>query len=181
MNIFYIHESPVVAAQMLVDKHVVKMILESCQLLSTAHRLLDGKMQIVADKSPETGKIRNKKVWVLPDSRDSILYGVTHINHPSSVWVRQGRENYLWLFNHLVEMTREYTYRYGKRHKCCDLLGMLGAVPHNIPEVPFFQVTPAMDKQYVISKDSVENYRNYYRIGKSHMHSWKNRNVPDWI
>jgi len=176
MNIFYINESPVIAAQELVDSHCVKMILESCQLLSTAHRILDGEQYTAL--SPKGRKVKR---WRLPDERETVLYSATHINHPSAVWVRQGAENYLWLYNHMVEMTREYTYRYGKRHKCCDMLGALGVVPHNIPGVPFTQPTPAMDDKYVISEDSVENYRNYYREGKKHLHSWKKREVPSWI
>jgi hypothetical protein len=181
MNIFYVNSDSILAAQSLVDSHVVKMILESCQLLSTAHRLLDGKMSVVSVVSPKTGKVRKKKVWVLPDARESILYQATHINHPSAIWCRESKDNYLWLYNHTVELTREYTFRYGKRHKCCDLLGWLGAVPHNIAEVPFTQPTPAMDPKYIISSDSVENYRNYYNHGKVHLHKYKKRSPPEWL
>jgi hypothetical protein len=176
VNIFYIHESAETAAQLLVDSHCIKMILESTLLLSTAHRLLDGEPYTALSK---TG--RKVKRWRLPDARETVLYSATHVNHPSTVWVRSGNQNYLWLYNHLVEMTREYTYRYGKRHKCCDMLDTLSKIPHNIPRVPFTQPTPAMDDKYIISEDSLENYRNYYREGKKHLHSWKNREVPDWI
>ena len=175
MNIFYTDSNPIIAAQSLVDSHVVKMILESCQLLSTAHRMLDGRLEIVVVNN------RKKKVWILPDARDSILYQATHVNHPSAIWCRESKDNYLWLFNHTVELTREYTFRYGKRHKCCDLLGCLGAVPHNISVVPFTQPPPAMDPKYIISQDSVENYRNYYNHGKIHLHRYKKRSPPEWL
>lgn len=176
MNIFYVHENSAIAAQSLVDSHCVKMILESCQLLSTAHRLLDGEPYISASK---TG--RKVKRWRLPDARDAILYSATHVNHPSAVWCRESKDNYLWLYNHTVELTREYTFRYGKRHKCCDLLGWLGAVPHNIPQVPFTQPVPAMDTKYIISNDSVVNYRNYYNHGKTHLHKYTKRSPPEWL
>lgn len=82
MNIFYVDKDARLAAQALVDKHVVKMILETAQLLSTAHRLLDGKQVIY--KCPRTGK--NKKHWELYDSREAVLYKASHINHPSAIW-----------------------------------------------------------------------------------------------
>ena len=84
MNIFYVDPDPGTAAQCLVDKHVVKMILESAQLLSTAHRLLDG---IEFEGKSKSG--RKARRWLLPDSRDYTMYAATHINHPSAVWCRQ--------------------------------------------------------------------------------------------
>lgn len=176
MNVFYVDSSPVVAAQSLVDRHITKMILESCQLLSTAHRIVDGKMYI--DLSPLGRKVKR---WKLDDQRDDVIYQATHVNHPSAVWCRECQDNYYWLFNHTVELTREYTYRYGKRHKCCDLLGVLGSPPSNIPTTSFTQPTPAMDKQYIISEDSVENYRNYYIHGKKHLHKYTKRPPPEWL
>ena len=89
MNIFYISEDPVQAAQWMVDKHVVKMILESAQLLSTAHRYLDG-VEIVG--KTKTG--RNAKRWKLSDAREDVLYSGTHIKHPSAAWCRESVENY---------------------------------------------------------------------------------------
>jgi hypothetical protein len=72
MNIFYLSKDPKQCAEWMVDKHTIKMILESAQLLSTAHRLLDGKMtEIFTERA---GKSYKKKVWVLPDRRESILY-----------------------------------------------------------------------------------------------------------
>lgn len=176
INIFYIHTDPVIAAQELVDRHVVKMILESCQLLSTAHRILDG-VEYVA-LSPAGRKVKR---WRLHDSREDVLYSATHINHPSAVWVRQSAANYRWLYDHLHAMIHEYAYRYGKLHKCNDLLYPLFNVPDNIPQVPFSAPPPAMDTKYIISEDAVENYRNYYREGKKHLHGWKKRQVPNWI
>ena len=94
MNIFYLDRHPIKAAQMMCDKHVVKMILESAQILSTAHRVLDGD-----DYADQYG-----------------LYKIAHKNHPSTIWARSGGLNYLWLYDHMRGLMQEYTYRYGKIH-----------------------------------------------------------------
>jgi hypothetical protein len=176
MNIFYLDTSPVQAAQWMVDRHVVKMILESCQLLSTAHRVLDGTKHTVV--VPPNCK---KSVYQLDSYLDSVLYQATHINHPSSVWCRQSTANYQWLHSHLGALLKEYTYRYGKTHGCHSKYEALSVEPLNIPSGPFTQPTPAMDEQFVVSDDSVVNYRNYYKCGKAHLHSWTNRNKPFWL
>ena len=177
MNIFYISEDPVQAAQWMFDKHVVKMILESAQLLSTAHRLLDGEQ--IMGKS-KTG--RNAKRWKLHDSRETVVYQATHINHPSAVWCRASVENYNWLADHLHALLQEYTYRYGKKHKVeGDLAYMLMSPPKNLQEYDMTTMPSAMADEYKISDDPIVNYRNYYKLGKARMHSWKNRQPPEWI
>ena len=178
MNIFYLHREPKIAAQMHVDKHCVKMILETCQLLSTAHRVLDGEQVIGKTK---TG--RNVKRWVLPDSRDETLYQATHVNHPSAVWCRQSHLNYRWLHNLLVELIVEYHYRYGKVHKCQNigLVDDLSMLPKSIPYRPFTEPTPAMPDKYKIPGNSVQSYRNYYNGEKQRMFRWKQRPVPEFI
>ena len=88
MNIFYVDQSPVLAAQALADKHVVKMILESAQILSTAHRVLDG-AKIVIKKNN-----RKHTSWKLLNNRDTVLCQATHVNHPSCVWARESTHNY---------------------------------------------------------------------------------------
>ena len=177
MNIFYISEDPVQAAQWMVDKHVVKMILESAQLLSTAHRLLDGEQVMGKTK---TG--RNAKRWKLHDNRDDVLYQATHINHPSASWCRESVENYNWLVEHLYGLLNEYTYRYEKTHKCFgELSYMLQSPPKNLTEYDMTTCPSAMAPEYVVSSDPVYNYRNYYKMGKTHLHSWKKRNPPEWM
>ena len=90
MNIFYLSRNPVEAAKMQCDKHVVKMILETAQLLSTAHAELDGA---------------------------SVAYKPTHKNHPSAVWVRSSLQHYVWTVVHLEALGSEYERRYQKVHK----------------------------------------------------------------
>jgi hypothetical protein len=89
----------------MVDRHVVKMILETAQLLSTAHRLLDG------TESIDTSSGRKKRVYTLPDERDAVLYSATHANHPSAVWARQSVENYNWLVDHLCWCRHDHRSR----------------------------------------------------------------------
>ena len=172
-----VHEDPVIAAQSLVDKHCVKMILESAQLLSTAHRLLDG--------HEYTGKTltgRNVRRWSLADPRDPVLYQATHINHPSAVWARTSVENYNWLYDHFFALLMEYNHRYGKTHKCAgDLAYMLGSPPYNLKDYDMTEMPCAMAKEYIISSNPVENYRNYYKNGKNHLHKWTKRERPEWL
>jgi hypothetical protein len=178
MNIFYLDKDPYTAAQYHVDKHCVKMILESAQLLSTAHRILDGNETI---SKTDTG--RNVKRWILPDLRNEILYSATHINHPSAIWCRQTHENYRWLHNLLCELVKEYNYRYGKTHKCQEigLVDALSLLPKNIPIGEFTDPTPAMPEQYKVPGNGVQSYRNYYLGEKQRMFSWKKRQQPEWI
>jgi hypothetical protein len=179
MNIFYLDNNPRTCAEMHVDKHCVKMILEYAQLLSTAHRYLDGTQSVGVSK---TGRKQTR--YVLPDERESFLYSATHINHPSAVWVRQSDKNYMWLAELLEELCGEYTYRYGKIHKVerDGLMQLLkNNFPKNIPEKNFTEPTPAMPDHYKVAGDSVISYKNYYLGDKTRMFSWKNRETPYWI
>lgn len=180
INIFYLDNNVYKCAMMHNDKHVVKMILEYSQLLSTAHRFLDGKETF--DKS-KTG--RNVKRWILEDKfLNDRLYSATHINHPSAVWVRQSKENYIWLSNMLISLCEEYTYRYNKTHKVerdelCFVL--LKNIPKNIGNKGWSEPTPAMPDNVKIQGNSIESYRNYYINNKLHLAKWKNREIPKWF
>ena len=178
MNVFYLSSDPIQAAQWMVDKHVVKMILESAQLLSTAHRVLDG---VEFNGVSATG--RKKKSWVLRDGRELKLYQATHINHPSAIWSRQSVENYTWLVDHMFALMQEYTYRYGKHHKVetDGLAYLLQSPPYNLRDYEFTTPPSAMAPEYVVGYDPVENYRNYYKQGKAHLHKWTKRTPPDWM
>lgn len=177
MNIFYLDNDVITCAEMHNDKHVVKMILEYAQLLSTAHRVLDG---VELNGLSESG--RKKKFWTLGDRRDYTLYKATHINHPSAVWVRQNQQNYIWLSQLLHALCKEYTYRYGKIHKVerDGLLEELYNWPMNIPMGEFTEPTPAMPDDVKVAGDSIKSYHNYYIKNKAHLANWKNRKVPDW-
>jgi hypothetical protein len=177
LNIFYVDTDPVKAAQSMVDKHVVKMIVESAQLLSTAHRVMDG---VEVDGLSKSG--RKQKKWILADSREPILYQATHINHPSAIWTRTSVENYNWLVDHFFGLLNEYTYRYKKHHKCeGDLSFMIQSPPNNLKDYDMTSMPSAMDDEFIISDNPIDNYRNYYRFGKAKLHKWTNRQAPVWI
>jgi hypothetical protein len=181
MNIFFLSANPVEAARSHLDKHVVKMILEYAQLLSTAHRVIDGKETVVLSK---TG--RKKKVWQLDDERDSLLYSATHINHPSAIWARQNKLNYDYLYALFVATCDEYTYRYGKVHLTdSKLRNLLKEFPKNIKDTNQSQVwhgpTPAMPDECKVAGDHLASYRKYYIDKKADMAMWTNREPPEWF
>jgi hypothetical protein len=157
------------------------MILEYSQLLSTSHRLLDG----IAIES-HTKLNRRQTLWTLNDDRELLLYKATHCNHPSAIWARKSSSNYRWLHSLLISLSKEYTFRYGKHHKCerDGLINNLSNLPNNIPLGEMSPMLLAMPDKYK-TNDGIESYRNYYRLGKTHIHSWKGkiagRPLPTWI
>ena len=178
MNIFFLDRSPEICSQMHCDKHVVKMIIEYAQLMSTAHRVLDG------NKTVENVKGRKLQRWNLNDPRNDVLYKASHVNHPSAVWTRASLSNYLWLYQMWSHLLREYTFRYGKRHETEKLLFALAKHPNNIPTSGWSDPPPAMPDDCKVSVkngyDSLASYRNYYLLKKSHFAKWTKRNVPTW-
>lgn len=174
MNIFMLHTDPRIAASYHNNRHVVKMILESCQLLSTAHRVLDGEeIKVLSEKS---GRLNT--TYKLNDNRDAILYKSCHVNHPSNKWVRKSAGNYEYLYNLLKGLIEEYHARFDKAHKSEALLDMLKFLPDNIP----FTVLsfPKEDLQAIPDeykdKDAITAYRNYYVAKKPLIYYKKNGN-----
>ena len=158
MNIFYLDRNPIIAAQMMCDKHVIKMILESAQMLSTAHRVLDG-----------------------DEHADNVgMYKMTHKNHPSTIWVRANSENYDWLQEHMEALLTEYTHRYGKRHATERLIHSLWEHPKNITHDDFTDPPQCMP-DYCKGDDAVSAYQNYYIMEKSDFATWKRRDKPEWF
>lgn len=139
MNIFYLHEDPIKAAKYQYDKHVVKMVLESAQMLCTAHRYYGD---------------------------DSVPYKIAHLNHPSTIWTRENSLHYDWLYEHMIALGDEYNRRYGRTHltisKCKE---PLKNAPQDIPHEPWEQPPQCMPDEY---KDncSIKAYWNYYKGDK---------------
>lgn len=153
MNLFYLDEDFKKNAEYHVDSHQ-KMILESAQLLSTT-------FQLQGITAP---------------------YKLTHKNHPTAVWCRESRENFLWVCDYNDALTQEFFYRFGKVHK--SSMVMLFA-RHNIEKLSFPKVglTPfalAMPDQYKTSCP-IQSYRNYYRGEKQHLFKWTLRDKPEWL
>jgi len=158
------------------DRHVVKMIVEYSQLMSTAHRVLDGEEYF--DKTANGRKIKR---WRLHDDREGRLMKSSHINHPSGVWVRANVENYRWLFTMWKFLCEEYTFRYGKQHACSRLLNCLDMAPNKILNGDFYPPPPAMPDECKIKNDTLASYHKYYIERKMGFAKWTKRPVPIWL
>ena len=183
MNIFYLDREPKICAEMHCDKHVVKMIIEYAQLLSTAHRLLDGTQDI--EKRYVHGSLparwRHIKVWKHPSEyMDKGLMRASHTNHPSNIWVRESKENYMWLCQMWLWLMKEYTHRYGKHHACENRVEYLMNAPKNIPSKAFTDPTPAMPEYCKVKNDSLSSYHKYYIQEKVRFAKWTAREMPTW-
>lgn len=108
MNIFAVSDCPAACAEALDDKRVVKMVLETCQMLSAAVERHGG--------TP----------W----------YKTTHANHPCTLWVGETRENYLWTVKLFWCLLDQYDKRFDREHACMNFLqDALDAEPL-VPEGP---------------------------------------------
>jgi hypothetical protein len=150
MNIFILDQDPVVAATYLNNRHTIKMVLESAQLLCTTLNLL-------SIQTP---------------------YKTTHKNHPCAIWVRQNQSNFLWLYNHSLSIANEYTVRYGKIHKCEGVIKSLYNHVSKLPNGELTDFALCMPDQYK-TNNPVESYRNYYIGAKRDLAQWKT-NIPYW-
>ena len=145
MNIFAVHPDPRVSAQALCDKHVVKMPLESAQMLCTA----------------------------LDRHGADAMYKACFKKHPCTIWAGDTRANYVWLCEHALEMCEEYTRRYGKRGKWQSVIEDAASKAHMIPDGPLTPHAQAMPEDVKDSRCSHYAYRSYYRRYKSPIATWK--------
>jgi Pyrimidine dimer DNA glycosylase len=172
MNIFVLDSDAATSARMMCDKHVVKMIVESCQLLSTAHHVLDGTEVLI-----DSGK-RKYKTFVCKKQN---ICKATMINHPCTIWVRETRDNYVWLWKHAYALCKEYTRRYNKVHVMEKmLLNHLYNFPKNIMKNKMTNFAQAMPDQYK-NKNAVIAYREYYLNEKAGFAKWKATEIPVWF
>jgi len=179
VNIFVLDKDPVTAARTQCDKHVVKMIVESGQMLSTTHRVLDGVEYI-----DRTRNGRRIKRWRLPDNREQFLYKGSFVNHPCTKWTIENSANYDWHTTHALALCYEYTARYGKTHKSQSLIEFVrNKRPDNMPisdELTAF--AQAMPDEHKVVGDAVQAYRNYYIGEKLRFATWKDpQKKPCWI
>jgi hypothetical protein len=170
MNIFVLDNNPWQAARYHCDKHVVKMILETAQLLSTAHHVL----------SPDRLKVEDD-AWTLYGRK---ICGPTHINHPCAVWARTTFCNYRWLAELGIALCSEYTYRYNKVHMRSGTINFLRINPPRFTKEDYTAMTPhvqCMPDECKVENNPVEAYRNYYRTHKRDIAKWKLGNIPEWF
>ncbi len=158
------------------DKHVVKMVIEYAQLLSTAHRMLDGTQWTDASSG------RRIKRWRLDNSNmDGVLYKASHINHPSAIWVRENQKQYQYMYNMFVNLCDEYTYRYGKIHMTdSKLRDLLSESPSNMAQ-GLFREPPQCMPDYCKQSNALDGYRTYYREEKKGFAKWTKREVPEFM
>ncbi len=168
MNIFVLDENPVIAAQMLCDKHIVKMPLETAQLLSNVFS--------IALKAP------NPFVSTT-DQNIAVPYKLTHSNHPCSLWARQSKGNFCWLIEYGKELCKEYTWRYKRKHKSEEVIDWCDSnkdllIFRSTDMQAFIQALPDRYK----CTNPVKAYREYYLQEKLRFAKWENgREAPGWI
>ena len=181
MNIFYLHKNPVIAAQMHCDQHVVKMLLETAQMLSTAHRMLDGEKT----KRPSVSGKRMVDYYVHPDPiLEHTLYKAVHFKHPSNVWIRESVEHYGWAKDLMNALADEYEYRYGKQHgTAVNVLPYLQLPPKSMKMTGGWAPPPQCmpDEIKRPTPQTMLAYRDFYITEKSKFAKWKKtRKSPDW-
>lgn len=157
MNIFVLDLDPDSCAKYHCNKHVVKMVLETAQLLCTAHHLFPHQSKYIPQYKP------------------------THKNHPCTKWACESIENFHWLYRLGVALSREYSFRYGRKHKCDQVIKDCVSV---LPDLPQTEMTPfaqAMPEKYQNATDSVMAYRSYYFGEKFSFAKWTPRPIPHWF
>ena len=187
MNIFVLDESPFIAAEMQCDKHVVKMVTESAQMLSTAHRILDGEMYI--EKSANG---RNIKRWRLDDEREDVLMKACHTGHPCTLWTMESINNYRWHYSHYCALAAEYEYRYGKKHGAFNRDTEIGEMLKWLPKKLYasqpdsrptpFRLAMKANPECMVEGDPVQSYRNFYHTKQDRFKmAWTKRDIPWWF
>jgi hypothetical protein len=164
MNIFILDEDVEKSAIYHTDKHIVKMPTELAQMISFVYH--------------------DKEIWN-GEVPDFIMgFSKTHYKHPCSIWIRDSLSNFLYASKLGFELWKEYQFRYNKLDKHLRAIQIFDFALNNPPKIKDKGITKfalAMDDEYIISQCPIECYRNYYIRGKSHLHSWKNRDIPSWI
>ncbi|AWK87734.1 pyrimidine dimer DNA glycosylase/endonuclease V [Azospirillum thermophilum] len=156
MNIFFLDRDPAAAARLHCDKHVGKMLVEAAQMMSTALRL----------------------------RRAEVGYRVAYANHPVTLWVRAGAENYRWTLELADALAEEFRYRFGRVHRTSEVLGPLrdGADWRALLGPGVASPPPlCMPDAWKVPGDPVASYRAFYRAEKAHFARYTRRPVPDFM
>ena len=174
MNIFFLHFKQSKCARWHCDKHVVKMILETAQLLYTAHWYLAidrGYLPSFATAPPSVSEPRMR--GYLP---------ISNQKHPSALWTRESLEHYKWLALFGLALCNEYRHRFNdKKHSCENHLRWLYMnIPKELESRGWKDPPPAMPDIYKTGT-AIASYRNYYRDGKTALLKYTKRNKPHWI
>ena len=151
MNIFVLDTDVSKAAEYHCNSHIVKMPLETAQLLCTA----------------------------LHSHGQEVPYKPTHRKHPCTIWTSENRQNFLWLSRLGKELCKEYSYRYNKVHKCEAIIDICISKADALPDSPITPFAQAMPDEFK-NECAITAYRNYYRGAKQHLAIWSNRSIPHW-
>lgn len=181
MNIFAFDPSSVVSAQMLDDKRVGKMIIESGQLLTAAIRITLG----CAGYTDEEIDALFVKYGILTVSKGT-PWRLTHQNHPCSIWTRESYANYSWLVSYTLSLINEFSLRYGKLHGCAPAIVGMRAIGDEILKpimqskelTPFVMAMPDEFKQEALY-DPHRAYQLYHH-SKPNVYWRKGRDAPNW-
>ncbi len=152
MNIFILDTDVDKIAEYHCDSHIVKMPLETAQLLSTS-------LVMNGTEAP---------------------YNPTHKKHPCTIWTASNRQNFLWLCKLGIALCKEYTFRYEKIHKCQSVIDLCESKALAIPDSPITPFAQAMPDEYK-KNCAIEAYRHYYNGAKRHLATWKKRSTPFWF
>ena len=158
MNIFYLDADPTRCAEMYCNSHVVKMLLETAQMLCSVHHM--------------TG------------TEERIPYRKTHANHPCCIWARSSIQHYLWLVNLGEALSLEYTHRYKKVHKSSHIIRWAAKrLPENLADNNFVEPPQCMPDEFKVPGSTIESYKKYYKhkLENPRMMAYTNRNVPEFI
>ena len=162
MNIFGIDTDTTSCATYHTDRHIVKMPLETAQMVSFVYY--------------------HKDLWDGEVPNLLMNFSAGHDKHPCSLWLRENLVNFLWTCEFGIKLIEEYRFRYdSQKHERCKMIFEWSL--DNLPNLPVAEFTPfakAMPEEYKVDC-SIESYRNYYRMGKSELHQWTKRNKPEWI
>lgn len=151
MNIFYLDEDIETCAQYHCDAHVIKMILESAQILCTV-------------------------LWI---NNIPAPYRSTHKNHPCVLWANHSLSNWNWLKDLTIALNKEYQYRFNHQHNHKSYDVVLTLTPPPLPDLGLTKITQAMPEEYQ-NRDPVLAYRQYFMARKSHLAKWTKRGIPPW-
>lgn len=166
MQIFFLSRSAKEAAQMACDKHVVKQIIETAQILSTVWFKVHGSKH----------KLYHQLGWLCKPWPNK--------KHPSILWVEASRANYAWTVQYWGALLSEYTNRYHKFHKFQTMHdNLVTMIPDPslvsddfVPMSPEYQALPVELKD----EDPVVAYRAYYKRDKARFAKWAHSETPTW-
>jgi len=156
MNLFFLSKDPVKAAQLQCDRHIVKMVIETAQMLSAAHHVNGSQLDT------------------------DMLYKKTHVNHPSTVWCRTSLANYTWAYEHFIALCDEYTHRYGKVHLTDTKFRELLKTAPTMTSDAYTKAPKCMPIEYQCGS-LIESYRAYYYYTKRSFAKYTNRSVPSFM